>query len=182
VTYLNSNGHGNRVIIHRNENSKLEIRSYQRHSSRHRRTADARVLGRFPTQNPRVQLGTGSANTPAPEISRESVQPDTPLRLAVAIKLGFPAGGMTVSGLRREVKRGRLKIEVIANKQFTTLRAIEEMREKCRVEVRGHTSGIAKNVERAESSLREELGLLSITERITPQAALLARIEKRKSA
>jgi hypothetical protein len=40
---------------------------------------------------------------------------------------------MTVSGLRREASKGRLTIEVIAGKQFTTLRAIELMREKCRV-------------------------------------------------
>ena len=30
-------------------------------------------------------------------------------------------GGMTVSGLRREAARGRLAIEVIAGKHFTTL-------------------------------------------------------------
>ena len=58
---------------------------------------------------------------------------DTPLRLDRAVELAFPAGGMTVSGLRREASKGRLMIEVIAGKQFTTLRAIEQMREKCRV-------------------------------------------------
>jgi hypothetical protein len=40
---------------------------------------------------------------------------------------------MTVSGLRKEAKAGRLVIEKIANKHFTTLRAIEEMRKSCRV-------------------------------------------------
>jgi len=58
--------------------------------------------------------------------------PDTPLRLKDAVKWAFPLGGMTVSGLRREAARGRLAIELIAGKQFTTLRAIAEMREKCR--------------------------------------------------
>lgn len=39
------------------------------------------------------------------------------------------AGGMTVSGLRRETARGRLEIEVIAGKHFTTLAAIARMRQ-----------------------------------------------------
>jgi hypothetical protein len=57
----------------------------------------------------------------------------TPLRLADAIKHAFPFGGMTVSGLRREADRGRLVIERIAGKDFTTLAEIEAMRERCRV-------------------------------------------------
>ncbi len=61
------------------------------------------------------------------------VDADAPLRLDRAVKAAFPFGGMTVSGLRREAARGRLVIEVIAGKQFTTLRAIEEMRTRCRV-------------------------------------------------
>lgn len=60
--------------------------------------------------------------------------PNTPLRLAEAVRLAFPHGGMTVSGLRREALRGRLAIERIAGKDFTTLAAIEAMREKCRVQ------------------------------------------------
>ena len=59
---------------------------------------------------------------------------DTPLRLADALVLAFPNGGMTVSGLRREARRGRLRIERIANKDFTTLTAIREMRERCRIQ------------------------------------------------
>jgi integrase len=55
--------------------------------------------------------------------------PDTPLRLDVA------AGGMTASGLRREASRGRLTIERIAGKDFTTLAAIASMREKCRAQL-----------------------------------------------
>jgi hypothetical protein len=58
---------------------------------------------------------------------------NTPLRLADAITYAFPFGGMTVSGLRREAARGRLRIERIAGKDFTTLAAIEEMREMCRL-------------------------------------------------
>lgn len=58
---------------------------------------------------------------------------DAPLRLDVALKLAFPAGGLTVKGLRREIERGRLEVELIANKHFTTLAAIERMRELCKV-------------------------------------------------
>jgi hypothetical protein len=47
---------------------------------------------------------------------------------------------MTVSGLRRENKRGNLAIEVIAGKQFTTLRDIKEMRQRCREELRAPVS------------------------------------------
>ena len=59
---------------------------------------------------------------------------DTPLRLDVAARVAFPAGGMTASGLRREAARGRLTIERIAGKDFTTLAAISQMREKCRAQ------------------------------------------------
>lgn len=41
---------------------------------------------------------------------------------------------MTVSGLRREIARGRLKAEMIAGKTFVTLAGIDRMRELCRVQ------------------------------------------------
>lgn len=58
---------------------------------------------------------------------------DTPLRLAVAAETAFPGGGMTASGLRKEAVKGRLVIERVAGKDFTTLRAIADMRKLCRV-------------------------------------------------
>jgi hypothetical protein len=64
----------------------------------------------------------------------EEIGPDTPLRLDVAARIAFPGGAMTVSGLRREAARGRLMIERIAGKDFTTLGAIATMREKCRAQ------------------------------------------------
>ena len=39
---------------------------------------------------------------------------DIPLRLADAVALAFPAGGMTVAGLRRERDAGRLAVSWIA--------------------------------------------------------------------
>src|SRR5439155_25213544 len=84
--------------------------------------------------------------TPQPEIS-----PDTPLRLADAVKIAFPLGGMTVAGLRRERDRDRLVIEKIAGKEFTTLAHIERMRELCRDEARALGSSLRPPVEtRAE--------------------------------
>jgi hypothetical protein len=43
---------------------------------------------------------------------------------------------MTASGLRRESARGRLAVERIAGKDYTTLANIERMRELCRVEAK----------------------------------------------
>jgi len=63
----------------------------------------------------------------------DEVRPDTPLRLSVAATLAFPDGSMTASGLRREGARGRLVIERVAGKDYTTLANIEQMRELCRV-------------------------------------------------
>jgi hypothetical protein len=68
-----------------------------------------------------------------PPLRREDVGADEPIRLDVAAVLAFPDGSMTVSGLRREASRGRLTIERIAGKDYTTLRNIERMRLLCRV-------------------------------------------------
>src|ERR1700730_13196139 len=66
--------------------------------------------------------------------SLDSIKLDTPLPLDVAVRIAFPHGGMTVSGLRRELKRKGLGPEMIARKQFTTLSAIEQMRKLCRAD------------------------------------------------
>jgi hypothetical protein len=72
--------------------------------------------------------------------ARDEIKPDTPLRLSVAAALVFPDGSLTASGLRREGARGRLLIERIAGKDYTTLANIERMRELSRVEVKGPVS------------------------------------------
>lgn len=66
--------------------------------------------------------------------AREDVTNLMPLRLNVAAALAFPDGSMGASGLRREAARGRLVIERIAGKDYTTLQAIEDMRQLCRVQ------------------------------------------------
>jgi hypothetical protein len=50
---------------------------------------------------------------------------DAPLRLSKAAATAFPDGSMTKSGLRREAARGRLAIQRIAGKDYTTLRAMQ---------------------------------------------------------
>src|SRR3974390_850411 len=67
-----------------------------------------------------------------PDIDMALIGPDTPLRLETAVQLAFPDGGLTVAGLRSERDKGHLVIETIANKEFTTLHNIEEMRKTCR--------------------------------------------------
>lgn len=70
-----------------------------------------------------------------------AVDKDAPLRLAVAAEVAFPFGGMTAAGLRKEAARGRLAIERIAGKDYTTLTAIEAMRERCRKGAKAPDSG-----------------------------------------
>lgn len=69
---------------------------------------------------------------------------DAPLRLDDAVTKAFPHGGMTAAGLRREAARGRLSIWRIANKDFTSLSAIREMLEKCRVDCSPPSSSSAR--------------------------------------
>jgi hypothetical protein len=89
------------------------------------------------------------ASIPAPE----QVTPDTPLRLGVAAAIAFPDGSMTAAGLRREAARGRLVIERIAGKDFTTLANIERMRELCRVEAKVHGSTLGSAASAPPSGL-----------------------------
>jgi hypothetical protein len=69
-------------------------------------------------------------NAPLPRI----IDRNAPLRLARAAELAFPDGGMTASGLRKEAAKGRLTIYRIANKDFVTLAAIDDMLAVCRVD------------------------------------------------
>ncbi len=99
-----------------------------------------------------------------------------------AVAHAFPLGGMTESGLRREARAGRLAIEKIANKDFTTLRDIEEMRKLYRVKAEGRACGGAGNGATMAGLSRGERGLLSTVVSISPRDALQAKIDKRRSA
>lgn len=76
-------------------------------------------------------------------MNQELPRPDAPLRLAHAAEIAFPNGGMTAAGLRKEAARGNLILERIANKDYTTLAAIDAMRERCRKKPKELDSGSA---------------------------------------
>ncbi len=84
---------------------------------------------------------------PLTGISREEITDTTPLRLDVAARLAFPDGTIGASGLRSEASKGRLAITRIANRDYTTLAAIREMIEKCRVPQKEHASGCGRRGE-----------------------------------
>src|SRR3954463_12969389 len=110
------------------------------------------------------------------------VDKDAPLLLRTAAALAYPDGTMTKSGLRREAKRGRLVIERTANKDYTTLQAIEDMRAQCRVSAKASGSGSAPNGEPRASSIRERAGSSSTDQGISAQAALRMKLQGPKSA
>lgn len=97
---------------------------------------------------------------------------DTPLRLEDAVKIAFPAGGITLSGLRREVARGTLQVEVIAGKHFTTLNDIKRMRDLCRNRVKAPAS--SNENERVRDVVI--FGSSKTAERESRQASLLNRL------
>src|ERR1700740_6294 len=101
-----------------------------------------------------MRSGDGRSNTCEPRHMpvHDDVGDDTPLRLAVAAATAFPDGSMTASGLRRECARGRLVIERIAGKDYTTLANIERMRELCRVEAKVHDCGSGQRAEKVAES------------------------------
>jgi hypothetical protein len=51
-----------------------------------------------------------------PKAANDNIDPNAPLRLAVAAEHAFPFGGMTASGLHKERDRGRLTTWMIAGK------------------------------------------------------------------
>src|SRR6478609_8294988 len=103
----------------------------------------------------------------------EGVGLHDPLRLAVAAAVAFPDGSMTASGLRREAARGRLVIERIAGKDFTTLANIERRRELCRVQS-NHLGSISVQRDGASKaiSVHRQSGSSSTAASTSPQDAL----------
>src|SRR5262249_23116547 len=102
-----------------------------------------------------------------------------PLRLAVAAALAFPDGSMSASGLRREAARGRLVVERIAGKDYTTLANIERMRELCRVEARVPASGYVPHGATRQAKLPNgRFGSSSMPGGTSPQDALRAKLSE----
>jgi hypothetical protein len=103
---------------------------------------------------------------------------NAPIRLSVAAKVAFPDGTMTASGLRREAARGRLVVERIAGKDFTTLENVERMRILCRVQAKEPVFTSAGRDTVAESSSPKRSGSSTIESALSPQDALRARLKQ----
>lgn len=72
---------------------------------------------------------------------RDEVGPDDPLLLRIAAVMAYKDGTMTASGLRKEAAKGRLVIERVAGKDYTTLGNIKKMREACQPVPKAPDSG-----------------------------------------
>src|ERR1700733_7429177 len=107
-----------------------------------------------------------------------NISSDAPVRLSIAAKLAFPDGSMTASGLRREAARGRLQIERVAGKDYTTLEAIKRMRELCRVQAKAPDSINEKPGITREDSPTKQSGLSRTETAISPRDALQARLKQ----
>jgi hypothetical protein len=112
----------------------------------------------------------------ASSLRRSEVKPDDPIRLSTAASLAFPDGSMISSGLRKEALRGRLVIERIAGKDFTTLAHIERMRELRRVLVKAQGSTNESPRERTDASLPTPSGQSATVNGKLPQESLRAKL------
>src|SRR5215813_3822453 len=126
-----------------------------------------------------VQLSRATMNTGTKAIAE--IKPDTPLRLAVAAKMAFPDGSITASALRRESLRGRLVIERIAGKDYTTLANIERMRRLCQLERKESGSGSAPGEVTAAAAFAKPPGSFSTATSISPRDALRAKLQQQKA-
>jgi hypothetical protein len=99
----------------------------------------------------------------------ERIDPNALLRLKDAVEVAFPLGGMTVKGLRREMKRRGL-IHTIAGKQFVTLQSIQEIKQ-CHAKPGALTSTSANTQTDAHPS-----GSSEVSQEERKQAQLSARM------
>jgi hypothetical protein len=114
----------------------------------------------------------------APTNRRSEIAPNDPIRLSTAASLAFPDGSMTSSGLRKEALRGRLIIERIAGKDFTTLAHIERMRELCRVSAKARDSTNARPKEETDVSSPTPSGPSAMETARLPQESLRAKLSE----
>jgi hypothetical protein len=102
-----------------------------------------------------------------------TIDEDAPVRLEDIIPIAFPAGGMKLSGLRKEVARGNLAVERIAGKHFTTLADIKRMRELCRNRAKDPASSNENEKVRQAAT---PSGSSKTAESESRQASLLSRL------
>lgn len=107
-----------------------------------------------------------------PTVRAAEIGEEEPVRLADAVRLFFPAGGMTLSALRTEARKGRLEVMRVAGKDWTTHRAIREMLDRCRV-------AKARPVSPSAPKLTDEgSGSSETGSAISAQAALRIKLSK----
>jgi hypothetical protein len=115
----------------------------------------------------------------------DQISKDTPLRLNIAAALAYPDGSMTPSGLRREAAKGRLAIERTAGKDYTTLGAIEHMRELCRLGVKQRGCGSDKRAvteKRATHTTRCGSSAMENIQRAQAAAKMIVKELKERSS
>src|ERR1700730_2190809 len=113
----------------------------------------------------------------------DQVSPDTPLRLGIAAALAFPDGSVTAAGLRREARRGRLVIERVAGKDYTTLGNIERMREICRVQAKAPDSTFGpRDATPSATSPITQPGSSEMVDATFSQAALQMKLQRLSNA
>jgi hypothetical protein len=105
----------------------------------------------------------------------------TPLRLRDAIAL-FPGIGLTVQTLRTERDKGNLITMMVANKEYVTRAAIEEMFQRCAVTPRGLGSGSDLSAERMDGSLTEKSGSSATGRAKSALAAAMLTAQKLKGS
>jgi len=113
-----------------------------------------------------------------PSLRLEDISDNTPLRLAVAADIAFPDGSISASSLRKERDAGRLTVERIAGKEYTTLANIQEMRRLCRDQAKDHSSG--RSQQRSEAMAEQEAlsGSLKTAPLGAAQASAQRMVEK----
>lgn len=104
---------------------------------------------------------------------------DVPYRLKDILPIAYPQGNMTITGLRREIARGNLVVELVAGRQYVTLRAIEEMRERCRVKAKAPASGSGRRASSAGSRALANTSS-SMEQSRSAQDALRANLARQK--
>jgi hypothetical protein len=120
-------------------------------------------LGRAGLNVPRMSLHEVRGLAVRGEMDRP-VGDDEPLRLHVAARLAFPDGSISGRALRRAGQTGKLVIERIAGKDYTTLSDIRAMRAQSRVVPRPRVSGYEMRVEIRKAASLTTQQLSSSTE------------------
>src|ERR1700752_5213571 len=100
----------------------------------------------------------------------------TKIRLAEAAE----RSGLTVTALRKEAARGRLKIYRVANKDFTTLEEIDRIFEQCQIPPKEPASGSGQLLREMEKSFNKLAGSSSTMDDTLARAALLQRVKRLK--